>query len=62
MFLQKIIVIDNFSSDGTDHYLKNLNDNLNRILDNYHDDMFMRFAFRAKIFGNEERFVEFLQI
>lgn len=27
-FLQKIIVIDNFSSDGTDHYLKNLNDNL----------------------------------
>lgn len=43
-------------------YYKNLNDNLKRILDNYHDDMFMRFVFRAKVFGNEERFVEFLQI
>lgn len=43
-------------------YYKNLNDNLNRILDNYHDDMFMRFVFRAKVFGNEGRFVEFLQI
>lgn len=43
-------------------YYKDLNVNLERVLDNYHDDMFMRFVFNAKVFGNEYRFVEFLQI
>lgn len=43
-------------------YYKDLNNVLQRILDNYHDDMFMRYAFRAKVFGNEQRFIEFLQI
>lgn len=43
-------------------YYKDLNVNLERALDNYYDEMFMRFAFRAKIFGSEQRFKEFLQI
>lgn len=43
-------------------YYKDLNKVFERILDNYHDDMFMRYVFRAKVFGNEQRFQEFLQI
>lgn len=43
-------------------YYRDLNKIFERIQDNYHDDMFMRYAFRAKIFGNEQRFTEFLQI
>ena len=43
-------------------YYKDLNVILQRVLDNYHDDMFMRYVFRAKVFGNEQRFKEFLQI
>lgn len=43
-------------------YYKDLNKVFERILDNYHDDMFMRYVFRAKVFGNEQRFKEFLQI
>lgn len=43
-------------------YYKDLNVNLERLLDNYYDEMFMRYAFRAKVFGSEQRFEEFLQI
>lgn len=43
-------------------YYKDLNILFERILDDYHDDMFMRYVFRAKVFGNEQRFKEFLQI
>lgn len=43
-------------------YYRDLNIILKRLLDNYADDMFLRFVFNAKVFGNEARFVEFLQI
>lgn len=43
-------------------YYRDLNKIFERILNNYHDDMFMRYVFRAKVFGNEQRFKEFLQI
>lgn len=41
-------------------YYRDLNINLQRLLNNCYDEMFLRFIYWSKVFGNEERFTEFL--
>lgn len=43
-------------------YYKDLNKILERVLNNYRDEMFLRYAFRIHFFVNEERFNVFLAI